>query len=348
MSAKSNSSVVLGLLLVAVSPARAQKSQEFDPDRHYPLGAVESRVQSCANPVPSPGWLAAFDDFRCDLTGPINHIYWWGVILPENNVAQLDKRYFISIRVDSGGPCEDAAGAGCGPASLTHPDTRTWCVDPSWQDTGSLDCLGRRIYRFSASLSPPFEQIQGYHYWVQVSEIDDESSTPGVEDFRWKSTEPFQHCTAVQASPAAGVICPIGDDCPTLPPCDLTFKLSEVSINGDILIGQIIDPDTLLNPRFFIGQLRPAFAPISSPPIKSVCFKPDTDGKYHLGLNVPDGQYQLTLIGMGTDRPTRQLTIQNRVASGVDFSGLQVGDLNNDGAINGSDIPPLIDGCLQP
>ncbi len=339
MSQKIVLSLVPCLVFASGSTAWGQKKQPWIP---LVNGAVESRILHCPvfPALPVPLNRLAFDDFKCDATGKITWVRWWGIVVPDTNLAQLTKRYYVAIWGVTQGPCPDIPGEFCDVGQLLG----SWCVTPTTKYAGK-DCLDRKVYRFTASLpSPPlFVQTAGTHYWLSIAEIDDESVNPGVEDFRWSSREPVTLCPAEQVTAGGIFVCPIGDDCPTPPPCDLTFELRKNCVGGVVVwVPPIIDPETL------VFEFRFAGAPLNSPPIWAECEVLDDNGAYLLDPPLPDGQYNLTLVGMATPRPTRPVNLMGGVASGVDFTGLRVGDLDNNGQINGLDIPLIVDGLLNP
>jgi hypothetical protein len=77
------------------------------------------------------------------------------------------------------------------------------------------------------------------------------------------------------------------------------------------------------------------------------CVQFDEDGQGHLETELPDGQYEVTMIGMGLVRPKTMLTIQNGEGTSP-FFDVFTGDLNNDGHANGMDMQPFTDGLLHP
>ena len=163
-----------------------------------------SIVRSCALPVPGP--TAAMDDFKCANGGTLTHVRWWGTIATQ---AQLGKRYYIAIRLDNGN---------CQPANVVY----STCVTPQSVAVGP-DCQGRRVFRFTAVV-PPFAVAAGQKYWLQVSELDDVSARPGVEDFRWSGRQPLRGCPAAQINGAGIITQPLIDPCDGAPD-DLSFVL---------------------------------------------------------------------------------------------------------------------------
>src|SRR5262245_11151349 len=71
------------LVLVVTSSTWAQKYvQRWTP----PRPAYESRVISCQQPVPAPGWRIAIDDWVCPKTGRIVRVDWWGIVLTQQQL----------------------------------------------------------------------------------------------------------------------------------------------------------------------------------------------------------------------------------------------------------------------
>src|SRR5262245_15668431 len=140
-----------------------------------PNGAVESRVVTCTSPQPLN--RVAMDDFQYSVTTTIKRIRWWGVVLDPAQ-AQLTKPFYIAIWSNqTAGPCP----GGCNPGQVLA----FWCLQPSYIYAG-LDCLNRKVYRFSVCLpGAGFVAAGGTKYWLQISEIDSDSARVGVEDFRW-------------------------------------------------------------------------------------------------------------------------------------------------------------------
>lgn len=306
-------------------PALAQNQPWSSPN-----GAVTSIVQSCASPIPYN--RIAADDFQYTANTTINWIRWWGVV---SNVEQLNRPYYIAIWNNSvqAGPCP----APCNPSAVLA----SWCLPASHRIAGT-DCQNRTVYRFQMSLpAPGFTALANTKYWLQISEPDAESFLGGgAEDFHWSGYREPRLCPAQQSPP---IDCDIVDDCPIPVPTDLSYVLGRTLLRGFV----VVDPNTLLvKPWIFQAEIRLIGGDPAGPPMQVLCVEPDANGQYFLDHGLPDGQYKVTLIGMGTPRPTRAVTIQGGVGS-CDFFDIFTGDLNNDGHADGQDIQPLVDGLMM-
>ncbi len=166
-----------------------------------------SIVRTCGLPTPAP--LVAADDFKCRAGGTLTHVRWWGTLAL---TAQVGRPYYIAIRRDNGN---------CQPSDVLW----SACVTPQAVSVGA-DCQGRRVFRFTAAV-PPFAVVAGQKYWIQISEIDDRSARPGVEDFRWSGRQPLRLCPAAQINGAGGILQPLIDPCDGAPD-DLSFVLKIV------------------------------------------------------------------------------------------------------------------------
>ncbi len=309
--------------MVLAAPALAQNQPWNTPagDRE---GAVESRIVSCTDFTPIN--KVAMDDFQYDQTTKITWIRWWGVVFDN---AQLTKPFYIAIWSNGMGPCP----APCNPQTVLV----RYCLNPSRRYVG-LDCNNRRVYRFSVGLPAPFFALGGTKYWLQISEPDQESARPGVEDFRWSAYKPITLCPAQRRG--GGVIdCAIADDCPNPSSVDLSYVLSSTCLGGVIIL-----PPIILPPAVFLAEIRPSGLPMMDP-IDVHTVELDDDGQYYIDHGLPDGNYDVTLVGMCTPHPTQQVMIQNGVG-GLSFFDVFVGDLNNTGSADGLDLQLMVDGLL--
>jgi len=308
--------------MLAALPALAQNQPWSSPN-----GAVTSTVWDCPSHTPYP--KVAMDDFQFTVNTNFNTIEWWGVV---TNVAQLNKRYYIAILSNT---AQGFCPAPCNPAAVLQ----SWCLTPSHRTAGT-DCQNRTVYRFRVVLpAPGFTAAANTKYWLQVSEIDQESFVVAAEDFHWSGYRDLRLCDAQQRDAVGTISCSIVDDCPIPKRTDLAYRLYS-SLSGVIVL-----PAAVLPPMVFLAEIRPAGADPLSPPMYVTCVEPDDNGQYFLDHGLPDGNYNVTLIGMGVARPTRSVTIQNGVGA-CSFFDVFVGDLNNDGKADGMDIQPLIDGIL--
>ena len=322
---------VTSVCLLLASPLMAQNQPWKAPN-----GAVESRVLTCTSPQPLN--RIAMDDFQFAATTAIKKIRWWGVVLDPNQ-NQLTRTYYIAIwgNATAGGPCP----GGCNPNTVLA----FWCLKPSYAYAG-LDCQNRKVYRFTVCLpAPGFTALTATKYWLQISEIDTDSPRSGVEDFRWsgyrdpQETDHTRLCDAQQRDAGGAIFCTIADDCVPPVETDLSFVLYPTCY------GVLLPPVVVLPPIAGLVEFRPPGLP-NSPPIAIETVQFDEEGQGHLETELPDGQYDVTFVGMGMVRPRTMLMIQN--GEGVSsFFDVFVGDLNNDGHANGTDMQPFTDGLLM-
>ncbi|MFO0972555.1 MAG: hypothetical protein U1A27_03820 [Phycisphaerae bacterium] len=309
---------VMALLALAV-PASAQKIQQ---KWAAPNGAVGSRVQTCTAPLPTP--LIAADDWICPQSGSITWVRWWGVV---SSNAQRFRQYHIAVWSHNTATCRPNAVL------------QFWCVTPTSVRVGT-DCNNRKVFKFEAALAPAFVQTTGTHYWLQISEIDDVSVNPGAEDFRWSSHRPIGNCAAIQRNAGGVFTQPISDDCVPPVQTDLAFALG----SGCVVVAVPLPPPVLaLPPVLMVG-----LSPVGNPePLVTECVVPSENGIMFLDPELPDGNYDLHVSGMGI-RPLldSNMMIQNGVGQSS-FFDVFVGDLNYDGHINGMDIPHMVDGLLN-
>lgn len=144
-----------------------------------PAASHTSRIESCDNPALDPS--ACYDDFyfRED-SGMAVGVRWWGTL---RNREQVGRSYYIAIY----------SQAGCQPGDLLYKD----CVRPQVQLVGT-DCQGEYVCRFS-SLIDPFPVQADTQYWIQISENDADSLTPGIDDFRWSARQGIYGCNALKS-----------------------------------------------------------------------------------------------------------------------------------------------------
>ena len=337
---------VAGLFLVAVSPAQGQF--KWAQPWHFPDGPVhDTRVQSCTSPAIVT--QIALDDFLCTQSGPITWVTWSGDL--PNGPAQRFRRFYIRIWGHTNSPCTP-----CGNPAV--PVSPIYCVQPHSIKLG-MNCDAKQVWGFWAPLSPPFTQTAGTHYWLQISEIDDESINPGLVDFRWSTYHPFDSafdadptCPAmflVPPSPGVPVpTCDLGAICdPHLNPAgyangpDLAFKLRTTMVAGAILAPTLPLPP----PTVFLAEFRTT---AGGDVVYTETVEPADDGAYAIDPGLPDGMYLMTLRGMGIGSQTRPINIVGGVETGADFVIDRLGDLNNDELVNGTDMPIFVGGLLAP
>lgn len=142
-----------------------------------PAAAFRSRVVTCDDPRPLD--RVAMDDFGFNVSGNAIRLRWWGVL---TNGQQIGKSYYIAVYKDSN----------------CRPDTHVYkaCVTPQVLFQ-RIDCTQQRVFRFDTPI-PPLAVSAGQKYWIQISENDAGSATPGVDDFFWSGRQPVRGCRALQ------------------------------------------------------------------------------------------------------------------------------------------------------
>ncbi len=236
-----------------------------------PLASHISYVRDC-NGTMAPGIPIALDDWKCTQSGPIWRIVWWGALLPNQPTAiPPPNRFFIQIWI------EDPTN--CKPIDFVYHV----CVFPKFQYVGT-DCLGNRVFRYSAPLPTPFTQVAGTKYWLQISEV--EPNQPGVPPvgprWCWSHHRPIENCPAAeQVCSATGCF----TRCPLLDPCDnkevdLAFCLYRRAIIGTIT------PVPALPAMATLHLIDPATNRL----VESQCVMPMSDGFFDVfvDLAVPD------------------------------------------------------------
>lgn len=275
------------------------------------LAAHTSRVQTCTNPVPLP--QIAADDWVCGATGPIIRIEWWGTL---SDPAQAKRPFYVAFY--------STLATACLP-NLAQPIFQT-CVVPDYCKQVGTDCQNRKVYKLSAPFTGPiFSQVQGTHYWVQISEADAESIRPGQEDFRWSSHRAVMNCPAISAFP---VTQPIMDACDQQPE-DLAFGLASRTITITV------------NPGISTALLR-ILDPSSSELLESFPLEFDPDGHAVAIPELPDGMYimELKIDGRLKQRIPAQLANGNTLVSS--FFDVFYGDANGDAAIDLGDLSQVL------
>jgi hypothetical protein len=193
---------LLALASIGLS-AQAQFSQPWTPNAK----GFTTRVPNCSTPNGLPG--AAYDDFISATTSNLTKLVWWGNV---SGPAQLNKQVVVVIYRD--------LPAACSP-DLSAP-IYTTCVAPISTTLVGMDCLGRRVYRFRALLPGGVTVTPGTKYWLQISENDAVSVTPGADDFKWCGHFGNVGCPAIQISPTGVTVQPL-TGCGAL--CDLAFRI---------------------------------------------------------------------------------------------------------------------------
>lgn len=269
------------------------------------LAAHESRVQSCANPAPL-NQIAA-DDWICGATGPIVRVEWWGNL---SSPQQAKRPFYIAIYSNFAAVCQP---------NLAAP-LFSICTVPDYCRKVGTDCQNRPVYQISAPL-PGFSQVQGFHYWLQVSEADAESLRPGLEDFRWSSHRAINNCPAISAFP---VVQPIADACDQQPE-DLAFGLASRVIVGTVPPGVITATLRLYDPSL-------------SMMLEEVTVAPDPDGNFIASPELPDGTYVAELVVDCHLKQRQVVQLANGQQPQLSFFDIFAGDLDNDGTIGLPDL----------
>lgn len=289
-----------------------------------PRASFTSKVRSCQQPTPFP--LIAMDDWICGASGRISRITWWGTL---NTPAQAQRPFYIAVYGSVTGAC------------VPNPQDQVFqiCIVPDYAKYVGTDCQQRRVYRLSAALpaTASFIQEQGTHYWLQISEADQESVQFNVENFRWSAHRDIQNCRAVQAPPQW--IQPLIDPCDQQPD-DLAFALQSRDIAG------VINPGGLVPPIMMLDLMTPAGDLLESLPVE-----PDDMGRFFLAPEVPDGIYVAVLRGGCALEKRATIQLQDGHCTMIDsFFDIFYGDINGDGGIGLTDLSVLLSGfgLMQP
>lgn len=178
------------LVIAGLALATAAQAQFLQP-YNQPLGSHVSTVVSCTNPFPMP--QAAADDFKFSDNYAVRHFRWWGTV---STPLQLNRLYYIAIYEEGG----------CKPGKRILQR----CLIPQTVAIG-VDCTGKTVYRFTASLAAPVN-IPAGRYWFRVAESDADSVNIGMVDFQWSANRPIRGCEA-GFHDAAGWNSPLIDPC---------------------------------------------------------------------------------------------------------------------------------------
>lgn len=282
-----------------------------------PLASHSSRVVVCE--IPTPLGPVAMDDWVCPQTGPIIRIVWWGVLF---DPGQRNRHFYIAIYSNTAGACQ--------PLELLY----SACVKPRAKVVGH-DCFGNKVWRFTAKLPVPFQQTEGIQYWLQISEDDERSIRPNVEDFQWSAHRQINGCRALQRNAAGAITTPLLDACDSKPD-DLAFALFSRTI-----IGTIPTPGIVI-PTIFRLELKD---PTTGDVVASQTIEPDTvDSFFDVFFEVSDGTYDYCIVGMGIRTLTGQLTLAEGFETEIVALSLSMGDLTGDGNTNVIDLLLLLAG----
>lgn len=309
----------------------------FKWDQRYtpPRATFTSRVFTCQQPSPSP--TIAIDDWLCMKPGPILRIGWWGWL---SSTAQAQRPFYIAIyRQDPNNQCRP----------LQPPIYRT-CVVPDQVKLVSKSCefvpgtnQQRPIYYLSAKLNPPFTQdgtpTNPQHYFLQISEVDENSVQFGVEDFRWAGRRPIQVCNAMQFTPAVGFVQPLLDACDQKED-DLSFRLFSRSVVGTLNPATAKIPGAVTFRLYNVGDVGPGREievcswswGVSNPgPISG-------ENRFDVDFDSPDGTYVLEIHAPGALPVRRTITLADGTEADAGGVNVAVGDLNGDGVVNTIDL----------
>lgn len=298
-----------------------------------PWHAHASVVRDCQGQPVTFAPIAA-DDWICTASGPIVRVSWWGV---SPQPAQIPNRPFL-IRIYN--------NAQCRPANLVY----STCVNASSQPV-SVDCRQRRVYRFGANLTPPFTQVTGTHYWLQISEADlgtggaaGTSPTPGAVDFQWSAHRNIKNCPALQRTAAGVFIQPLFDVCDQLEE-DLSFVLYRSAIIIHVPTTGLPTLPGLPRPTF-VAEFRTMDGEL----VDTQCFSPDDDGSVSLHPELAPGQYRIGIRGMSF-RPSFFDIFVGDLTTGtadyfIDLGTLpnSQGDVDGDGDVDFGDITGVLAG----
>lgn len=307
---------------------------KYRQDWTKPWHAFVSAVRDCQGTPLTTGAAGvapiAADDWICTATGPIVRVQWWGV---SPQPAQVPNRPFL-IRIFTDSQCR--------PANLVYQS----CVVAT-NTYVNIDCKQRRVFRFSANLTPPFTQVAGTHYWLSISEVDGgtagvSSPTPGAIDFMWSAHRNLKNCPALQRLPGPVFIQPLLDQCDQLEE-DLSFIL----FRSAIIVHVPNNPTgTALARPVYVAEFRRMDDPSSLEHVE--CFSPDDDGSVSLHPELAPGAYRVEIRGMGR-RPSFFDIFVGDLTNGtadyfIDLGNVAgpVGDVDGDGDTDFADITGVL------
>ena len=304
--------LILGVVLLAAeAPAQGLIWKWLQPWT-CPWTSHESRVVACTNRQPLNH--IALDDWICGATGPLVRVWWWGTL---TSPAQGFRPYYLAIYAHQTGAC------------LPNMQQRLFetCVVPDYRKYVGTDCANRRVYRMSAVLptAATFFQQQGTHYWLQISEADQESIQPNFENFRWSAHRPINLCEAVSFPPLAQ---PIFDQCDNQPD-DLAFGFSSRDLSGVINPppGLLVPPVLQLELYDTTGTLR-----------ETVPVEVDDVGNWNATPEISDGMYRAVLRVSGALRMQQNVQLMDGTCTRMSFFDVFYGDLDGDAVIGLSDL----------
>lgn len=316
---------MLGVLAITAQGALAQGIPIIFPWKWVqtwtkPLASHPSIVRDC-NGQPITFLLnTAFDDFECQQTGPIVRVSWWGTSQIPTAPA---RRFYIAFWEHLPGLC--------------NPTVRLYqnCVTANVRRVGK-DCQNRTVWYYTAVLTPPFTQVAGNRYWLQISEVDDMSPSLNAVDFRWSAHRPIAICPAVNRNPVTGATNPLIDPCDNQLD-DLAFRLYSRTVSGQIT------PVPTGRP----GVYRICFRdPTTLELLESTEFSTDDEGNFYVPSDLPVGPYRAYMNGMaGLEQELTSeglLILANNTNHDLGQIGQILGDVNGDDRATFADITALL------
>jgi hypothetical protein len=317
----------------------------FKWDQRYtpPRSTFTSRVFLCTQPTPTPA--VAIDDWLCTKPGPILRIGWWGWL---STPAQAQRPFYIAIyRQDPNNQCRP----------FPQPIFQQ-CVVPDQVKLVSKSCefipgtnQQRPIYYLAAKLNPPFIQdgtaAAPQHYFLQISEVDEQSVQFGVDDFRWAGRRPIQVCNAMQRTAAGVFIQPLLDACDQKED-DLSFRLFSRSVTGTLNPASPLVSGGITFALYPIGSSGQDGVPIESLSLNftKITYSAGSDPRekaFSLDFDSPDGTYILECRVPGALPQRKTIVLQEGTDFDVSsFFDVFYGDLDGDGFINTIDLTAFL------
>ncbi len=247
--------------------------------------AQRSSVVDCQG-TPFPGVPIAFDDWICTKSGPIQRVTWWGTVCNPVPGIPPPNRFYIAVWTND--PM---------PSTCCRPQTKICggCVEVQGVVVG-IDCLGNRVYRYTAKLPCQFTQVAGTHYWLQISEVMITGAAGPVPRWCWSEHRNIKNCNAVQGTIPAGGGAPV-IDCILQDPCDNIESDLAFCLYSRSIIGHVTPAGTLQPQVYNLWLLDPQTGDV----VEKQCIKPTwRDGFFDVFVEAPDGLYDVWVGGMAT------------------------------------------------
>jgi hypothetical protein len=203
--------VITALLLIAVQGmAVTPVSVKYEqlPNTGWSYGfSSEIKQPATGGPIIYQSVMA--DDWRCNATGTVTDIHWWGSYWTPNQSGYTDYSDTLPIAANGGITGFNISIWGDVPASAQNPYSHP-SVDPIKQISVSGDAgeslsgqvttpngfLSRNVYKYEVYLSGNdlFNQDQGTTYWLSIQAI-----IPGSPEkqWGWHETTSVQHDASV-------------------------------------------------------------------------------------------------------------------------------------------------------